>query len=483
MLYAEARRRRLIFWGCPVTEFIPRPYQQIIISHILEHPRCAVYAGMGMGKTSATLAALSFLSNLEPVRALVLAPLRVASVTWPDEIAKWGFPLSVAVCCGTPAERRAALACRAAVTCINYDNIPWLLDELAGECPFTLIVADESTRLKSFKLKGGSKRARALGRLAFRPEIRRFIELTGTPAPNGMADVWGQFYFLDQGARLGRTHTAFMSQYFRQIDCRTFTKYEICSWAPAAINRKISDLACSLRPEEWFSLDAPVEVPVTVKMPAKAAALYKELCADMRVRLDEMGADDTVTALNAAALSVKCLQLASGAIYVDEKVGTWAEVHDAKIEALKSIISEAAGESVLVVYHFKSDAARILKAIPGARMLDRKPETIREWNRGRIPVLLVHPASAGHGLNLQDGGRILAVFSHWWDLEQYQQVIERIGPTRQAQAGHPRTVYIYQIMTEGTLDAAVVARRKSKKSVQDCLLDACRVVFTEKKGV
>ena len=204
MLYAEAPRRRRIFWECPVTEFIPRPYQQIIISHILEHPRCAVYAGMGMGKTSATLAALAFLSNLEPVRALVLAPLRVASVTWPDEIAKWGFPLSAAICCGTLAERRAALARRAAVTCINYDNIPWLLDELAGECPFTLIVADESTRLKSFKLKGGSKRARALGRLAFRPEIRRqvisrYLFQQYIPAPE---TVFKDVYKLEAGGIL-----------------------------------------------------------------------------------------------------------------------------------------------------------------------------------------------------------------------------------------------------------------------------------------
>lgn len=171
-------------------------------------------------------------------------------------------------------------------------------------------------------------------------------------------------------------------------------------------------------------------------------------------------------------MTVKCLQVASGAIY--DETGAWRPVHDAKIEALKSIIEEAAGEPVLVAYHWQADLERCLKTIPGSRVLDKNPKTLREWNAGRIPVLFAHPASAGHGLNLQDGGHIMAVFSEWWDLEQYQQIIERIGPTRQAQAGHPRPVFIYHIIAEGTVDELVLERMKSKRKVQDILLEALK---------
>lgn len=457
-----------------MSNFTPRVYQKLIISHIITHPRCALFVSMGMGKTSSTLAALEYLKAMgEPVRALVLAPLRVAASTWPDEVEKWGFDLRVSVVVGTPAKRRAALEKMADVYTCNYETLPWLIAELGSSWFFTVIVADESTRLKSFRLGGGGgSRAKALSRVAF-SGVHRFIELTGTPAANGLLDLWGQCWFLDRGERLERSFGAFTGKYFRQRRCGSSpfaVAFDPLPWAQEAIQERLRDVCLSLDAGDYFPLDAPISVPVRVTLPADARRVYDSL---QKTMFAELADGSEVDAVNAAALTVKCLQVASGALYKDDGKA-WEPMHDAKIEALRSIIEEAAGAPVLVAYHWRADLERLQAAFPQGRVLDKSPQTLRDWNAGKIPLLFAHPASAGHGLNLQDGGNMLVFFSHWWDLEQYQQIVERIGPTRQAQAGHPRPVFLYHIIARDTVDELVMARRESKKAVQDVLLDALK---------
>lgn len=455
--------------------FTPRPYQHDMITHALDVPRGALWAGMGLGKTTATLSALDMLELVEPGPTLVLAPLRVARSTWPDEAVKWDHLRNVEVSAvvGTPAERRAAMAKPANVFTTNYENLPWLVEHCGKKWPFRKVVADESTRLKGFRLRQGSQRAQALGKLAH-TRIDRFIELTGTPSPNGLLDLWGQAWFLDAGQRLGSSFRAFTNRWFQSIqvgNSQFARQYKPLPTARQQIEDRLRDICLALDARDWFDLRDPIVNVIRVELPAKARRAYREMERKMFLSLDS-GAE--VEAVSAASRTMKCLQIANGAIYTDETSTTYEEIHDAKIQALESIIEEAAGTPVLVAYHFQHDLARIAKAFPTARALDSNPQTIRDWNAGRVPILLAHPASAGHGLNLQDGGNILVVFGHWWDLEQYQQIVERIGPTRQAQAGHDRPVYIHHIVAADTVDELVMARRESKREVQDLLLEAMK---------
>ncbi|WP_063588262.1 DEAD/DEAH box helicase [Achromobacter ruhlandii] len=456
--------------------FTARPYGALITNHILDVARCGVWAGMGMGKTVSTLNALDLLELAEPGPALVCAPLRVAQSTWPDEAAKWRHLRNVAV---TPivgdvkARERAALRAfdfSASIFTINYENLPWLVDLLERwkrPWPFRKIVADESTKLKGFRLRQGTQRARALGRVAHK-HAAHFVELTGTPSPNGLQDLWGQAWYLDQGQRLGRTFDAFRQRWFRP----TFDGYGIepQPFAQEQIENAMRDLCLSLDARDWFDLKEPIVNMIRVDLPTKARALYDDMEKAMFAQIGE----HEVEAFNAAAKTMKCLQLANGAAYVGEDGSQWTEVHDVKLQVLDEIIEEAAGMPVLVAYHFKSDLARLLKAFPKGRQLDKDPQTLRDWNAGKIPVLFAHPASAGHGLNLQDGGNILVFFSVNWNLEEHQQIIERIGPTRQMQAGHDRPVFIHYILTRDTVDEIVLARIETKREVQDLLLEALK---------
>ncbi|QGH62714.1 DEAD/DEAH box helicase [Serratia proteamaculans] len=455
--------------------FTPRPYQDLIINHLLNAPRSNVWAGMGMGKTVATLTGLEdlFMAGSETQPALVLAPLRVAASTWPDEVEKWDHLRNIEIqpIVGTAKERAAALLnSNASVFTTNYDNLVWLVEQLGGRWPFGTVIADESTWLKSFRLRQGGKRAAALAKVAHK-HVHRWVNLTGTPAPNGLIDLWGQAWFVDQGERLGRTYSAFTSRWFNNIQFpgQQWSKLEARPCAQEQMQAALRDVTISLDAADWFDIDAPIHNVIRVPLPPKARSQYLAMEKEMFLELDGTG----VEALNAAAKTVKCLQIASGAIYTDD-AGNWAEVHDSKLQALDSILSESGGMPVLVAYHFKSDLARLLKAFPKGRQLDADPQTIRDWNAGKIPVLFAHPASAGHGLNLQDGGNILVFFSPWWDLEQYQQIIERIGPTRQAQAGHNRPVWIHHIIAADTTDEMVMERRNSKREVQDILLEAMK---------
>lgn len=773
--------------------YTPRPYQELITNFLIDTPRCNVWAGMGMGKSLSTLTALEdlFMAGAETQPALVLAPLRVAASTWPDEAVKWGHLRNIEVqpIVGNAKARAAALAnSNASVFTINYDNLVWLVEELGGRWPFGTVIPDESTRLKSFRLRGGGKRAAALGKVAHK-HVRRWMNLTGTPAPNGLVDLWGQAWFVDQGQRLGRTYGAFTSRWFNSIQFpgQSWTKLEPFAHSQDEIQRALADVTISLDAADWFDIQEPIHNVIRVEMPPKARQQYREMEKEMFLELNGEG----IEAPNAAAKTVKCLQMCvagdseiltsngwkqirdvtigdqiwdgieyvshrgvisrgvrpvvncwgarmtpdhevltdagwkkaeevinaqsrkrlnrsdfrlpdgyspswqhenqvqtrnmacemylrkriyshrneshesetistevlrmqkggnadkdsrisrndipsrveylgtdastlwksakqrleelwrqgdnglrslailiqklygrygpilvpglksgshrqfegvlpgelslghpatakqkpankytyrnpggcydcnrssggirvkhghtscesiqvrvpageslisagteevfdimnagprnrfvmrgtsapfishncNGAVYTDD-TGSWSELHDTKLQALDSILTEAAGAPVLVAYHWKHDLERLHKAFPRGRHPDQNPQTLRDWNAGKIPVLFAHPASAGHGLNMQDGGNILVFFSHWWDLEQYQQIIERIGPTRQIQAGHNRPVFIHHIIAADTMDEMVMERRNSKRTVQDILLDAMK-----KRGV
>lgn len=449
--------------------WVPRPYQRTALAHTLGDPRTALWMGMGLGKTGVTLESISVLHTLGEIKqGLVIAPLRVARSTWPNEVAKWeNFQhLGAVPIVGTPDQRKRAVETKAILHTINYENLPWLIEKWGDAWPYDLVIPDESTKLKSFRLGGGKgQRARALGKVAH-TKVHYWSNLTGTPSPNGLADLWGQTWFLDKGARLGRTYTSFTERWFRQ----GYNGYglEPLPHAESEIHERLSDLCLSMEAKDHFDLPELVLSTIEVDLPPAARKLYTDMEREMFMEL----AGEGVEAFNAASRTMKCLQLASGAAYLSE--GNWAHVHDAKLDALEDVIEEAAGAPILVAYHFKSDLARILKRFPKARHLDSDPQTELDWNEGRIPILCAHPASAGHGLNLQHGGNILVFFSHWWDLEQYQQVIERIGPTRQAQSGYDRPVFVHHIVARNTVDELVMARREDKRDIQDLLMEAMK---------
>jgi SNF2 family DNA or RNA helicase len=457
----------------------PRPYQNLISAHETGLARGGVWAGMGMGKTISTLTAIDALQLVGHLTrpALVLAPLRVAQATWPDEARKWQHTthMDVVPITGTPDQRTRALRDAASgaapVFTTNYENLPWITEQLEGQTwPFGMVVADESTRLKSFRVSGpNGKRARALAKIAH-SAVDRWVNLTGTPSPNGLQDLWGQCWFLDKGERLGRSYTGFTSRWFR-------TGYngfglEPLPGAQAEIQTRLQDMHLTVDPRDWFDLDAPITNAVRVSLPPSARLLYRDMEREMFAVLG----DNHIAAANAAARTLKCLQIASGAIYVDD-TGAWREVHNAKIDALDSIVAEAGGAPVIVAYHFKHDLERLRRAYPHAMCLgddDDTAATLRAWNSGKVRMLLAHPASAGHGLNLQDGGNILVFFSQWWNLEEHDQIIERIGPVRQKQAGYDRPVFIHYILAADTVDELVMQRRETKRTVQDILLGAMK---------
>jgi SNF2 family DNA or RNA helicase len=465
--------------------FTPKAYQPIVINHIIDHPRCGVFAGMGMGKTSSALTAISYLLIVERFKTLVIAPLRVAATTWPDEVAKWAHlsDIRISPIVGDPSERRAALRQDADIYTINYENLPWLRQELGDDWPFAMIVLDESTRVKAFRgsyqtSKTGKRflrvdsgtRAKALAQVAH-AKAERLVVLTGTPAPNGLQDLWAQLWFVDAGQRLGRTFEGFKNRWFQAIkgDGGFDIKITPYDHAQLEIQERITDVCISLNAKDYFDLRDPIVSHIEVELPPKAKRVYREMEKQLFIELE----GHQIEAVNAASKTIKCLQLANGAIYHDDQK-SFTSIHDGKLDALDSIIEEANGMPVIVAYHFKSDLSRLQKRFPKGRTISAGGAEIGLWNRGEIPILFLHPASAGHGLSLQDGGNIIVFFGHWWNLEEYQQIIERIGPTRQAQAGHDRPVFIYHIIAKGTLDEVVMQRRESKRDVQDLLLEAMK---------
>lgn len=445
--------------------FAPHPYQARAIQYVLGHPACALWVEPGLGKTSIVLAAAStLLERFEVLRILVVAPLRVAASTWPDEAQKWGFPVRVRVIRGTPTQRRRLIAEPGAdLWTINYELLPWLVAEQGRAWPWDMVVLDEASKVKD----RSTRRWKALRKVC--RQVSRLVELTGTPAPNGLTDVWAPIALLDHGEALGRTLTAYRQRWFES----DFLGY---TWTPRAgaaeeIHARLRGLCLTMRAEDYLTLPDLVPVTLPVDLDPKARALYRKIETEMFAEL--AGAE--VTAWNAAAVSNKCRQICQGAVYPDQDPSSaapargWAHIHDAKIDALADLLDELPGEPVLVAYQYRHDLERLLARFPRARVLDKDPATIRDWNAGRIRLLLAHPASAGHGLNLQSGGHVLVWFGLDWNLELYLQFNARLH--RQGQA---RPVMVYHIVVRNSVDELVLQRLVDKRSVQDILLDALK---------
>lgn len=449
-----------------IKNFRPQLHQNIIIKHIAKVVRVAVWCFMGGGKTGSVLLALVWLSLVEDVfPVLIIAPLRVAQSTWPNEVKKWADfqHLKVSVITGDVSERTRALVTKADIYTINQENVIWLIEKLNGAWPFLTLVVDESSRLAGFRLRQGTKRTQALSKVAFRS--LRMIQLTGTPASNSLAQLWGQLWFLDQGYRLGKSFSAFSNRWFKQ----SYDGFSITPLpnAQKEIEEKIKDVCLSIRAEDYFPTEAPIKTIVPVKFSSHTQRQYKELEKQLFLDLGK----HKIEALSAAAKTQKCLQFTAGALYVDDK-RTYVEVHDEKLKALESIIEEANGMPVLVVYNFVSDLERLKKRFPKGRVYDDNPKTEKDWNKGKISPMFIHPASGGHGTNLQDGSNILVFYSIDWNLENHKQVTERLGPVRQKQSGHDRSVFLYYILVENTIDYLVMDRLETKRSVEEILLEA-----------
>lgn len=454
-----------------MNQFNPHPYQSVIIDWIRSKPRCAVFASMGSGKTVSTLTAL----DTFPV--LIVAPLHVAENTWSGEIKKWDHlaHLKSSVITGSVKKRTEALNTPADIYTTNYENLPWLVEQLGSKWPFKTVVADESTKLKGFRSRQGSKRAKALAMVAH-TMVKNIILLTGTPAPNGLLDLWGQVYFIDKGERLGKSYNMYRDRWFDSdyMGYNFTPKHN----AQDSIQTLLKDVCITIKAEDWISTDEPIKNIIALNMPVKAAKAYKQMEKDMFTQLEKEG----IEAANAAVKTVKCAQIANGALYKEETVNDeykgetvsreYVVFHDEKISALSSIIEESGGMPVLVSYRFTSDLERLRKAFPYGRTL--KDTSLDDWNAGKVPLLFVHPKSAGHGLNMAQGSNILVFFSLDWNLEEHLQVIERIGALRQKQLDINRPVYLYYILMKDTIDELILERLSSKKSVQEVLLKAMK---------
>jgi hypothetical protein len=457
--------------------YTPRAFAPLAMQHFREVPRCALFAKPGMGKTTMVATHLDIAHNLwgDDHQTLVLGPKRVAQHVWTDEVQKWEHlrGLEVVSLAGLDQDaRRNALKRDAQVKVINYDLLPWLLAH-ARPWPFRRLVLDESTRVKNFRLRQGGVRARALGQVAHKL-VREVIELTGTPSPNGLIDLWGQMWFLDEGVRLGRTFSSFQERYFSwrsAAQAHAKDKSRLVQTpvehAQDLIHEKLADICLTLDPRDYFDMREPIVNVVEVALPPAAQAKYRELEKELFFRL-ETGED--VEVFNAAALTIKCLQLANGAVYLEDGV-TWRSVHDEKLDALESIVEELSGAPLLCAYHFKSDLARLKQRFPDALVLADDGDMARA-KAGEGRLWLGHPAGMGHGVDgLQEHCCDVAFFGHWWDLEQHDQMVERVGPMRQLQAGKDRAVTVHYIVARRTVDQLVMARRHSKRKVQDLLLD------------
>lgn len=464
--------------------FEPRVFQKRAIEFMLDTPKCALFASMGIGKTSSTLAVIDALNTVEGEKhTFVFAPKRVATMTWPDEIEKWAdfAGLDTSIVTGTAAERRAALRRDRAIHLMNYENIPWLLAELKGRWPFQRAIADESSKLKaptSKRFAGTPARARKVengvvvqerreatpGLKHFAHLAERWINLTGTPTPNGLEDLWSQIYVLDGGRRLGNNITAFRNRWFVR-DASGYGHVPL-PHAFGEIMSRIQDICLTLDSADYFDLPPLVDNPIYVELPPDARRFYRELEREYFA----VNKGREVEAVNSAVLSGKLLQVANGAVYTsDSEEKEWTLVHDAKLEALEDIFEEACGAPVMVAYNFKHDLARLQAAHPDGRVMDDNPQTLRDWNAGRIGKLWIHPDSAGHGLNMQDGGNILVFFSQTNKLESYLQIIERIGPMRQVQGGYDRPCFVHSIIARRTYDEIAVARGLQKAATQDAV--------------
>ena len=446
-------------------KFKPHEYQKTSYNHIIDHSASGLFLDMGMGKTVTTLTAVDDLMHdyLEVSKVLVIAPLRVAEDTWSRETAKWDHlkHLKISKILGSEKLRLQALKEKADIYVINRENTQWLVKTLGLKWDFDMVVIDE---LSSFK-SAASQRFKALKKV--RPLIKRLVGLTGTPAPNGYMDLWSEIYLLDRGERLGKTITSYRQQYFYGIQRSGFQIFSIRPGSQEEVNDKIKDICISMKARDYLNLKEPLYINVPAVLNKAEAQKYKEM---EKEAILELG-NETITALSAAAVATKLLQIANGAVYTNE--GTYVKIHDRKLDVLEDLIEGANGNPVLVFYSFKHDYDRIMERFPKARKLETSKD-IDDWNKGNIPIMLAHPASTGHGLNLQDGGNHIIWFGLNWSLELYQQANARLH-----RQGQTEGVIIHHIIAEGTMDERVLEVLQGKNTRQELLLEALKAIKEE----
>ena len=441
-------------------------YQKYSIEFIKKNPISAIFLDCGLGKTVITLTAIKdlILDSFEVKKVLVICPLRVATV-WNDELHNWshldGLKISTAI--GSQSERLEALKQKADIYIINRENVEWLVNKSGSKFDFDMLVIDELSSFKSYQ----AKRFKSL--LKVRPEVTRIVGLTGTPTSNGLMDLWAEYRILDFGKRLGRFITHYREQYFipDKRNANVVFSYKLIPGAKEAIYKKISDVTISMKAVDYLDMPSKVINQVKVQLSDEEMSVYQKMKDDMVASLDD---DFEIDAFNAAALSNKLLQMANGAVYDENKEVHY--IHDRKLDALEDLIEQANGKPVLIAYWFKHDALRIKKRFDVREI--KTEQDIIDWNLGLITVALIHPASAGHGLNLQKGGSTLIYFGLTWSLELYEQCNARLW-----RQGQKDTVVIHHIIAKDTIDEAVMRALKSKEKTQTALINA---VKAELKG-
>ena len=442
-------------------KYAPHNYQRFATDFIINHPVSAVLLEMGLGKSVISLSAINelMLDYFDVSRTLVIAPLRVANSTWPDEIKKWDHlkHLNYSVVIGSEKERLDALGKPAHIYLINRENVDWLITKSGIPWKFDMVVIDELSSFKSYQ----AKRFKSL--LKVRPKLKRIVGLTGTPSSNGLMDLWAEFRLLDMGERLGRYITYYRQNFFvpDKRNQQMIFSYKPKDGAEKKIYSLISDITISMKSKDFLKMPECVMNEVIVTLSDKEQKLYDSLKQDMVLSLEE----NEIDAINAAALSNKLLQMSNGAVYNDDKESL--HIHDRKLDALEDLIEGANGKPVLVAYWFKHDLEKIKDRFDVREIKSAKD--ISDWNEGKIPVALIHPASAGHGLNLQAGGSTLIWFGLTWSLELYQQTNARLY-----RQGQDSTVVIHHILTKGTIDEDVMKALKAKEKIQDALIDSVK---------
>ena len=442
-------------------KFVPHEYQKYATKFIEENDISALLLDMGLGKSVITLTAIrNLIIKGEVGRVLVIAPLRVARSTWPDEIAKWDHlnDLTYSVAVGTEKERLEALRKNVEIVIINRENVDWLVNKSGYRFNFDMIVIDELSSFKSYS----AKRVKAL--LKVRPYVERIVGLTGTPSSNGLMDLWAEYRLLDFGERLGRYITRYRLKYFTP-DKRSATvifSYKLLPGAEDEIYNAISDITISMKAKDYLKMPDLIINEVTVDLDPTERRTYEIFRKEMVVQISEQ---EEIDAVNAASLSGKLLQMANGAVYDEDK--RVLRIHDKKLDALEDLIEAANGKPVLIAYWYKHDLERIKERFNVREILN--DQDIRDWNNGKIDVAVIHPASAGHGLNLQQGGSTLIWFGLTWSLELYEQANARLY-----RQGQNETVVIHHIITKGTIDEDVMLALKRKEKMQSALIDAVK---------
>ena len=459
-------------------EFIPHKYQLTAINHVVNVPKCGLFLDMGLGKTISTLTAIKELkyNRFQVNKVLIIAPKKVAEGTWSKEKDKWNHTkdFRVSLVLGSQQKRIKALSVNADLYIINRENIPWLVDYLRNDWYFDTVVIDESSSFKNSR----SKRFKALKMVL--PKINRLIELTGTPSPNGVEDLWAQIYLLDQGVRLEKYITHFRAKYMEpnKRNRSQIFDYKIKDGVYDSIINKISDICISMKSEDYLELPDLSYNEIPVILNDKARRDYDKMERDFVLELE--GAEDEITAVNAAALSNKLLQISNGAVY--DSTGIYTEVHDAKIEAFLELVERLQGKSLLVFYNFQHDRDRIKRTLEKSDLVVKELKTTQDeddWNAGKIDILLTHPASAAYGLNLQEGGNHVCWFGLSWNLEHYQQANKRLH-----RQGQKEKVIIHHLVTQGTRDEDVMRALDNKAGVQEEIMQSLKARIKKvKEGV